>query len=96
MGKATLTFEVDETLRAAFAEAARAMDLSEADLLRDLMRDYLRGQDADPEGEAWFRAEVQKGIDAADAGDLIANEAVEAEAVAWRADMLAKLADPNP
>lgn len=34
--------------------------------------------------EAWFRHQVQIGIDAANAGDLISAEEIEAEAAIWR------------
>ena len=40
------------------------------------------------EHDAWFQRAVQAGIDSANAGELIAAEDVEAEAVAWRAETL--------
>ena len=42
--------------------------------------------------DAWFRHEVQIGIDAANAGEMISAEEVEAEAAAWRAEVRRKLA----
>ena len=41
--------------------------------------------------EAWFRGAVRAGIDSANAGELIAAEDAEAEAVAWRAETQSKL-----
>jgi predicted transcriptional regulator len=38
---------------------------------------------------------VQAGLDAANAGDVIAAEEVETEAAAWRAQMRRKMADAN-
>lgn len=93
MGKATLTFEVDEALKAEFAEAAKAVDRSAEELLLFLMRDYVDRADAEAEYDAWFRAEVQKGIDAAEAGDLIPHEQVKAELAAWREETLRMIAD---
>ena len=43
MGEATFTFRVDEALKAEFAQAAKADDRTAAQLLRDFMRDYVRG-----------------------------------------------------
>lgn len=49
----------------------------------------------EPEDEAaykeWFIQQVQIGIDAADAGELIPDEVVRAEAAAWRAEVLRKI-----
>ncbi len=36
------------------------------------------------EHDAWFRRQVQMGIDEADAGKVVPDEEVEAEAAAWR------------
>ncbi|WP_161993214.1 hypothetical protein [Lacisediminimonas profundi] len=43
------------------------------------------------EHEAWFRQAVQTGLDAADAGDVISDEEVEADAAAWRAETRLKM-----
>ena len=90
MGEATYTFQVDEALKAEFDEAAKASDRTAEQLLRDLMQEYLAREQA--AYDAWFIEEVKAGIAAADAGDLIPHEVVEAEAAAWRAEMLRKLA----
>jgi predicted transcriptional regulator len=58
------------------------------------MRDRIRRQKDAAERDAWFRREVQIGLDAAAAGDLIPAEEVEAEAMAWRAEIRRKLTDP--
>ena len=94
MGKATLTFEVDEALKAEFAAAAKAGDRTAEDLLRDFMQDYVAGWTEDEAAyDAWFRAEVQKGLDEAEAGNLIPHEVVKAEFAAWRAELLEKIAN---
>ena len=43
------------------------------------------------EHDAWFGRAVRSGIDSANAGELIAAEDVEAEAVAWRAETRSKV-----
>jgi len=91
MTEATFTFRVDEVLKIEFAEAAKARDRSGAQLLRDFMRDFVRQQRDSAEHDAWFRHQVQIGLDAAAAGDLIPDETVEAEAAAWRRETRRKL-----
>jgi len=46
-----------------------------------------------PEYDAWFRREVQIGLDQANAGLLIPSEQVEAEAAIWREQIQQKIAD---
>lgn len=84
MSEATFTFRVDEGLKAEFARAAKSRDRTAAQLLRDYMRDFVRQQQTAADHDTWFRREVQVGIDAAEAGDVISANDVEAEAVAWR------------
>ena len=55
------------------------------------MRDYVKRQEA-AEDDAWFRRQVQIGIDQANAGQLIPAEEVEAEFRARRAATLQKVA----
>ena len=93
MSEATFTFRVDEALKAEFAKAAKARDRSGAQLLRDFMRDFVRDQQEAVAHDAWFRRQVQVGLDSADAGDLVPAEEVEAEAEAWRAHMRRTRAD---
>ena len=88
MSDATFTFRVDEALKDEFASAAKARDRNAAQLLRDFVR---RQQDADDE-DAWFRRQVQIGLDQANAGQLIPAEEVEAEAAIWRAETRRRMA----
>jgi predicted transcriptional regulator len=92
MSEATFTFRVDETLKNAFATAAKARDRTGAQLLRDFMRDFVRQQQEVAEHDIWFRHQVQVGLDAANAGDMTTTEEAEAEAAAWRAATRRKLA----
>jgi predicted transcriptional regulator len=84
MNEATFTFRVDEGLKSEFTTAAKSSDRNAAQVLRGFMRDYVRQQQEAAEHDAWFRRQVQVGIDAANAGDLIPGDEVEAEAAAWR------------
>lgn len=93
MAEATFTFRVDDRLKTRFTDAAKAQDRSGAQLLRDFMRAYVRRQDEAADDDASFRRQVQAGIEAADAGEVISAEEVEAEAAAWRAETRRKLAN---
>lgn len=93
MSDATFTFRVEESLKNEFTAAAKSRDRTSAQLLRDFMRDYVRQQQDSAEHDAWFRRQVQAGQDAANAGDLLPAEEVEAEATAWRAGTRTRAAD---
>lgn len=93
MSDATFTFRVDEALKTEFSTAAKARDRSGAQLLRDFMRDFVRQEEETAAHDAWFRRQIQIGLDSANAGDLISAAEVEAEAQAWRAEMLRKKED---
>ena len=93
MGEATFTFRVDEALKTAFANAAKAHDRTGAQLIRDFMREYVAGEREAAEHDAWFRRQVQIGLDSANAGRLVPAEEVEMEAEAWREEMRDRMAD---
>jgi len=44
------------------------------------------------EYDAWFKRQVQIGLDAANAGDVVTHEEAEAEAEAWCAETLREMA----
>ena len=95
MSEATFTFRVDEGLKDQFSTAAKSRDRTGAQLLRDFMRDFVKQQQETSEHDSWFRREVQIGLDAANAGDVVSAEEVEAEAVAWRAETRRKMGSAN-
>lgn len=78
MADASFTFRVDEKLKTAFTEAARAHDRTGAQLLRDFMRDYLARQQQEAGYDAWFRRKVEAGLAAAETGQVTPSEEVEA------------------
>ncbi len=79
MGEATYTFEVDEGLKARFAQAVGGNESAGAQILREFMEDYVRQQGDALEYDAWFRQEVRLGLASAKGGRLI--PAGEAEAM---------------
>jgi predicted transcriptional regulator len=92
MAETTFTFRVDEALKSEFSTAAKEHDRTGAQLLRDFMRDYVQRQQEAAVHDAWFRRQVQIGLESANAGDLMSTEEVEAEAAAWRSETLRKMA----
>lgn len=62
----TFTFRVDEELKAAFAEIAKAEDRTAAQLLRHLMRTVVQDRKDRVDHDVWFRREVQQGMREAD------------------------------
>jgi predicted transcriptional regulator len=86
MAESTFTFHVDESLKSEFTTAARAGDRDGADLLREYMRDFVRRQGmTDADHDTWFERQVRAGQNAANAGEVISAEEVEAELAQWRA-----------
>lgn len=93
MGEATFTFRVEEELKVAFTDAAKAEDQTGAQLLRRFMRDYVKEQQEKAEYDAWFRRQVQIGLDSANAGNLMPHEEVKAKFAKRRAETLRKLGE---
>ena len=91
MGEATFTFRVDAGLKDEFSTAAKSRDRTGAQLLRDFMRDFVKQQQDAAEHDAWFRRQVQAGLDSANAGRLVVAEDVEAEFAARRTETRRKL-----
>ena len=91
MSETTFTFRLEDSLKEAFNSAAKSRDRTAAQLLRDFMRDYVRQQEEAAEYDAWFREQVQIGMDQANAGDVIPGEEVEAHFAARREQLRRKL-----
>ena len=91
MSEATFTFRVDAKLKSLFTAAAKAKDRSSAQLLRDFMREFIKHGEEAAAHDAWFRKQVKAGQAAANAGDVVSAEEVEAEAAAWRKQIRGKL-----
>ncbi len=77
MSQATFTFRVDQQLKAEFALAAKSMDRSGAQLLRDYMRETVRRGREAKDYDAWFRRQVTAGLNSAGSGNDMVNGEVE-------------------
>ena len=88
MPDTTFTFRVDQELKNAFTEAARANDRPGSQLLRDFMRDYIERAEHD----AWFRAEVEQSLKEADDPnvELVPHEEVVGKRQARRGKLMRK------
>ena len=91
MSDATFTFRVEESLKEQFTLAAKGRDRSGAQLLRDFMREFIQEQKSAAEQDEWFRQQVQRGVDSANAGNLVPAADVEAKFAARRAVTRSKL-----
>ena len=91
MGQTTFTFRVEEDLKKKFARLAKSMDRTGAQLLRDHMRNLVNRQKEVDEHDAWFREQVQIGLDSANAGNLVPSEEVEVKFAGRRAGTRGKL-----
>jgi predicted transcriptional regulator len=92
MAEATFTFRVDDELKSAFSEVAKAQDRTAAQLLRVLMRDAVRRQQERREYDAWFRGEVEQGLREADDPSVprISNEEVQSSWRQQRTELMAR------
>ena len=91
MSDATFTFRVDDNLKTQFTQAAKNLDRSGAQLLRDFMRDVvIRQQDAQGY-DNFLRQKVELAQASMIAGRGRSNEEVEAEFTARRARSLNSL-----
>ncbi len=70
MADSTFTFRVDEELKAAFSEVAKADERTAAQLLRVLMRDAVTRRRSDQAHRAWFRDQVEQALAEADDPDV--------------------------
>lgn len=95
MSEATFTFRLDESLKADFTTAAKACDRTGAQLLRDFMREFVQRQQDAENHDAWFRRQVQIGLESANAGQLIPAADVESHFAARRAATRRRLEHPK-
>jgi predicted transcriptional regulator len=95
MSDATFTFRVDDSLKHAFATAAKASDRTAAQLLRDFMREFVQQQREAADHDTWFRRQVQAGLASAEAGHLVPAADVEARFAARRAATRRRIESPD-
>ena len=88
MTEATVIVRVDDDLKNAFTQAAKAADRTASQLLRDFMRDYVRRQAEQAEYDTWLVQKAEAGRAAARAGHVKASADVEADFAQRRADAI--------
>ena len=93
MAESTFTFRVDEDLKAAFTAAAKANDLTGAQLLRETMREFVEEHES-PSAERieWLRGKVEKSRAQIAAGQFYTSEEVEEFFAKRRAELRARIA----
>jgi predicted transcriptional regulator len=98
MKEAVFSLKLEPELRADFMAEAEAADRPASQVVREFMRDYVRQQRAARAHDAWFRAEVERGlVDLADPNaELVPNEQVEAEWRVRRAEMVKRAGQRKP
>lgn len=64
--EAAFTVELDPELQDAFLAEAEALDLPAAQIVRDLVHDFVRQRREARGHDAWFRAEVEQALHEAD------------------------------
>lgn len=78
MTETTVIVRVEDELKTAFTQAAKAADRTASQLLRDFMRDYVKRQAEQAEYDAWLRQKVRTARTAARSGRVRPAEEVEA------------------
>ena len=78
-----VTVELDEAEEALIQAEADRLQITPEAAIRDVLKRHL-------DYDAWFRAEVQKGIDEADRGEFVPDEEVAARMQALRTELLAR------
>lgn len=84
---AVFTMKLEPELRAEFMSAAEAAHQPASQVLRQLMRDFIRQQQEVRDYEAFLRGKVEAARQSVAAGQGQANEAVEALFAARRAGL---------
>ena len=90
MPESTVVVRVDEELKAAFSDAAKAADRTASQLLRDFMRDFVRSQADAADYDSWFRGKVAEGRADVRAGRVSPSEEVESHFARRRSEALRK------
>jgi hypothetical protein len=90
MSNAVFTMKLEAELRDAFMAEAEAAHRPASQLVRELMRDYIRQRRQEREYEDFLRSKVEAARLQIASGEHRSNEAVEADFTARRAKLLRK------
>ncbi len=88
--EAVFTMKLETGLRDQFMAEARALDRPASQVMRDLMREFLRRQQESRDYEAFVRDKVEAGREDRQAGRGREGDAVEADFAARRVELLRK------
>ena len=88
--EAVFTMKLEPELRADFIAEAEAADRPASQIMRELMRDYVRRQREARQYDEFLREKVEAARTSVQAGMGRSNEAVESEFAARRAQALKK------
>ena len=86
--KAVFTMKLEPELREAFAAEAAAADRPAAQVIRELMRDYISRRQQEREYDEFLRRKVEIARAQRDAGLHFSQEEAEAEAAVRQAELL--------
>ncbi len=92
--EAVFSLKLETELRDQFMAEAEAAHRPASQLVRDLMRDFVKRQREERDYDFWFRAQVQEALTELQDPNavLIPHEQVSARMRQWREDNLAKIA----
>ena len=89
--EAVLTMKLEPELRADFIAEAEAADRPASQIMRELMRDYIRRQREARQYDEFLRKKVEAARTSVQAGTGRSNEEVESEFAARRAQAVKKV-----
>jgi predicted transcriptional regulator len=95
MKEAIFTMKLESELRDAFMAEAKAAHRPASQVVRDMMRDFVQRQRDAREYDEFLRRKVEAARVSVRAGRGRSNEEVEADAAAWRAELLRKVGESN-
>lgn len=90
--EAVFTMKLEANLRDAFMAEAAAKHVPASQIVRDLMRDYVKREREAREYDEWYRRRVEEGLADLEAGHTYSNDEVKAHFAERRARWLAEAA----
>lgn len=88
--EAVFTMKLESALREGFIAAAKAAHRPASQVLRELMREYIRREEEKQAYDTYLAQKVQKGRQDIRAGKSLSNDEVEAQFAARRAELAGK------
>jgi predicted transcriptional regulator len=88
--EAVFTMKLETDLRDAFMAEAATKHVPASQIVRDLMRDYVKRERESRDYDAWYRRKVEEGLADLEAGHTYSNDEVKAHFAERRARWLAE------